>query len=84
MTISKLEEYLEAYPDPSFEELLRLGFDLGMITEYEASMFGVRLRCATEEFTLGVDEAEILMRGLLLGYFYGHSRDDLSLAHWHD
>lgn len=83
MTFSRPEEFLAAYPDPTFEELLRLCMDYGLITDYEARIYGVRVRCVTEAFEVSVDEAEVLMKGLLLGYFYGHSRDDLTPARWH-
>lgn len=70
------------YEDPTFEELLRLCQDFGLVSEYHATLTGVHLRCVSQEFQLTVDEAEVLMQGLLLGFFYGHSRDDLSLARW--
>lgn len=70
------------YPDPTFEEVLRLCRDFGLVTDYEPSVGRVRLRCVNQVFDVTVDEAEVLMQGLLLGFFYGHSRDDLSLARW--
>lgn len=70
------------YPEPSFEELLHLCRDFGLVSEYEAHLTGVRLRCVNQVFEVSVDEAELLMQGLLLGFFFGHSRDDLSLAQW--
>lgn len=70
------------YADPTFEELLKLCQDFGLVTDFHAHVRGVRIRCVNQEFNVSVDEAEVLMQGLLLGFFYGHSRDDLALAQW--
>jgi hypothetical protein len=77
----RLKEVL-AYPDPTFEEMLELCRDFGLVAEYHVRLDGVQLRCVNQVFDLRIDEAEVLMQGLLLGFFYGHSRDDLSLARW--
>ncbi len=82
MEYATLEDFITAYPEPTFEEMLRLCVAYGLVSGYEASMFGVRLTCIQEEYELSVDEAEVMMRGLLLGFFYGHCRDNLALAHW--
>jgi len=78
----RLKEVFTTYPDPTFEELLELCRDFGLVSDYHPSLAGVRLRCVNQIFEMSVDEAEVLMQGLLLGFFYGHSRDDLSLARW--
>lgn len=79
---ARLHQALHGYDDPSFEEMLRLCQDFGLVTEYHADLHGVTLRAVNQRYELTVDEAEVLMQGLLLGFFFGHSRDDLSLAQW--
>jgi hypothetical protein len=78
----RLKEVLNHYPDPTFEEMIELCRDFGLVTDYQPSLNGVRMQCVNQVFELTVDEAEVLMQGLLLGFFYGHSRDDLSIARW--
>ena len=73
---------MTAYPEPSFEEMLRLCVAFGLVSDYEGGMFGVRLTCTGEVYELSVDEAEAMMRGLLIGFFHGHERNDLTLAQW--
>lgn len=82
VTFSRIRERIADYPDPTFEEMLRLCKDFGLVTEYTPSLTGIRMKCINQIFDVSVDEAEMLMQGLLLGFFYGHSRDDLSLARW--
>ncbi len=77
-----LEAFITAYPEPTFEEMLRLCVSYGLVSGYEGGMFGVRLTCIGEEYELSVDEAEAMMRGLLIGFFRGHSRDNLAPARW--
>lgn len=77
-----LEAFITAYPEPTFEEMLRLCVAFGLVSDYEGGMFGVRLTCAGEVYELGVDEAEAMMRGLLIGFFHGHERDNLTLSCW--
>jgi len=42
----------------------------------------IKIRCKDEYFDITVKEAEILARGLLLGFFAMQTKDDLSLADW--
>ena len=70
------------YAEPAFDEMLRLCVDFGLISQYAAAESGIRLRCINQTFHVSVEEASVLMQGLLLGFFYGHSRDDLRLARW--
>jgi len=78
----RIKEKISDYPDPTFEEMLRLCTDLGLVSEYTPRLTGVTMRCINQVFDVSVDEAEILMQGLLLGFFYSQSQDDLSLALW--
>ena len=70
------------YAEPSFDEMLRLCVDFGLISEFDEVESGIRLRAVNQTFRLSIEEARVLMQGLLLGFFYGHSRDDLRLARW--
>lgn len=79
---SKIKRAIADYPEPTFREMLRICQDFGLITDVDASVRGIRMQCVNQTFDVSVDEAEVLMQGLLLGFFYGHSRDDLSLAQW--
>ena len=79
---SRVKKAVADYPEPTFREMLRICKDFGLITEFDASVRGIRMQCVNQTFDVSVDEAEVLMQGLLLGFFYGHSRDDLSLAQW--
>lgn len=72
------------YAEPDRRELLRLCRDFGLVHEYEVGATGIRMRCLHQVFEVSPQESELLMKGLLLGFFYGHSRDDLSLADWGD
>jgi|GEM_PF-4669585 len=78
----RIEDFIPSYPDPDFEEMLMLCIDFGIISNYRASVFGVHFTCVNEELEMGVSDAEVLMKGLLLGFFYGHSRDNLTMARW--
>ena len=79
---SRIKKAVADYPEPTFREMLRICKDFGLITEFDASVRGIRMQCVNQMFDVSVEEAEVLMQGLLLGFFYGHSRDDLSLAQW--
>lgn len=72
------------YAEPDRRELLRLCRDFGLVQEYEVGSNSIRMRCVQEVFEVSPQESELLMKGLLLGFFYNHSRDDLSLADWGD
>ncbi len=82
MSFDRLKDFIPSYPDPSFEEMLRLCVNFGIISDYEASVFGVRFTCVDEVMEMSVDEAEVAMKGLLLGFFFAHSRDNLREARW--
>ena len=77
-----LRRTLLDYRDPTLEELLRLCRDFGLLTDFDLSPHGVLLRCVNQVFDVSAEDAELLLKGLLLGFFFGHSRDDLSLAEW--
>ena len=79
---ARLRQVPSDYPEPSFDEMLRLCTDFGLVTEFRVTMRGIWMRCVNQNFEVSVDEAEVLLQGLILGFFYGHSRDDLSLAQW--
>jgi hypothetical protein len=79
---TRLRQVPSDYREPSFDEMLRLCTDFGLVTEFRATKRGIRICCVNQTFDVSADEAELLLQGLILGFFYGHSRDDLSLAHW--
>lgn len=71
------------YADPSFDELLALCLDFGIVSEARPAADGFVIRVLDERMELRGEFAAVLLKGLLLGYFFNHSRDDLSLAEWH-
>ncbi len=73
----------EPYREPTLQELIEVGQDFGLIREVEREEDGrLRIQCKEELFTTNLHEAQLLVRGLLIGYFAYHTRDDLSLANW--
>jgi len=71
-----------AYHSPTLDELLQLCIDFRLVSEIRSGMGRVKVRCKDEYFDITVKEAEILARGLLLGFFAMQTKDDLSLADW--
>jgi len=73
----------EPYREPTLQELMELGKDFGLIRSVERLGDGrLRIQAKEEAFTTNLHEAQLLVRGLLIGYFAYHTRDDLSLANW--
>jgi hypothetical protein len=70
------------YPEPTFEEMMGLAVDFGIISALTRSGTHVKMEVLNEMVDLTLPEAAILLKGLLLGYFYNQKRDDLSLARW--
>lgn len=82
-TFKPLAELQEPYHEPTLQELIDLGQDFGLIRDVERAGDGrLRIQCKEEVFTTNLHEAQLLVRGLLIGYFAYHTRDDLSLAYW--
>jgi len=80
--LAELQEQ-EPYREPSLHELIELGQDFGLVRDVERLEDGrLRIQCKEEVFTTNLHEAQLLVRGLLIGYFAYHTRDDLSLAYW--
>ena len=73
---------MTSYSDPSFTELVQMCMDFGLVEDYRAKRPGVRLRCLSEVYDVSIGEAELLLRGLLLGFFHQRTQDDLTLAQW--
>lgn len=73
-----------SYRPPSLEELLALCSEFELATTIRKIDGSYRLRCKDEDFDVRAEEAQLLAKGLLLGYFAFHTRDDLSLATWED
>jgi hypothetical protein len=70
------------YPEPTFEEMMGLAVDFGIISAMHSSGNRVKMEVLNEMVDLTMSEAAVLLKGLLLGYFYNQKRDDLSLARW--
>ncbi len=70
------------YSHPSLDELIQLCRDYGLIREIMSHEGLFHIACKDEVFAVSPSEAETLVRGLLIGYFAFHTRDDLSLANW--
>lgn len=60
------------YPEPTLREMLRICKDFGLITEFDEGVRGIRMQCVNQMFDVSVDEAEVLIQGLLLRFFCSH------------
>lgn len=72
------------YAPPSFGELVALAEECHLVSGYEQTARGVHFRAAGQVFQLPQRDAELLLHGILLGYFYAETRDDLTTAAWED
>lgn len=70
------------YRQPTLDEMLDLCVEFGLVSDLERDGDFIRMTCREEEFGVSVREAELLVRGLLIGYFAMQTRDDLGLATW--
>lgn len=70
------------YVQPSLDELMGLCRDFGLISEVRAVGERYWIQCKDEQFDVSPQEAALLVKGLLIGHFAFHTRDDLSLANW--
>lgn len=73
-----------AYRQPTLDELLHLCIDFDLISNVRTGHGRLKIRCKDEFFDVTEREAEILTRGLLLGFFALQTRDDLGLSDWSD
>ncbi len=64
--------------------MIGLAVDFGMISEVKTGKSKISMQVLNDPIELSTDEAAVLLKGLLLGYFYSQARDDLSLARWSD
>jgi len=72
------------YVRPTLDELFELCSDFKLISDVRNDGDGYQIQCKEELFSVTAQEASILVRGLLIGHFAFHTRDDLSLANWID
>ena len=72
------------YNHPSLDELIQLCKDYGLIKAISSTDGRFHIACKDDVFAVSTSEAETLVRGLLIGYFAFHTRDDLYLANWLD
>ncbi len=70
------------YEGPSLDELINLCIDFELINDIRRVSGRIKIRVRDEYFDLNDREAGILVRGLLLGSFALHTRDDMALAEW--
>lgn len=70
------------YVKPTLDELIRLCKDFDLIADVQTAGDGYVIQCKEETFHVTAKEAAILVKGLLIGHFAFHTRDDLSLANW--
>lgn len=70
------------YIQPTLDELMSLCRDFGLISDVRAVGERYVIQCKEERFDVSATEASFLVRGLLIGHFAFHTRDDLSLANW--
>lgn len=70
------------YVQPTLDELMNLCRDFDLISEVRVVGERYVIQCKDEQFEVTAREASLLVRGLLIGHFAFHTRDDLSLANW--
>ena len=70
------------YRVPTLDELLQICADFNLIENIREVDGRMKIKCKADFFDVTVREAEILARGLLLGYFAHQTRDDLGLSSW--
>lgn len=70
------------YAAPTFRELVEVGEQLGLVSGYEADDARVQMRVVGQVFHLAHREAELMLHGILLGYFAAQAGDDVSAADW--
>jgi len=70
------------YVQPTLDELMDLCKDFKLISEVRTVGEQYHIQCKDERFEVSAREATMLVKGLLIGHFAFHTRDDLSLANW--
>lgn len=70
------------YVQPTLDELMALCQDFKLISEVRTIGERYHIQCKDERFEVSAREATMLVKGLLIGHFAFHTRDDLSLANW--
>ena len=70
------------YVQPTLDELMGLCKDFDLISEIRTVGECYHIQCKEESFEVSAREARMLVKGLLIGHFAFHTRDDLSLANW--
>ncbi|NNE71308.1 MAG: hypothetical protein HKN29_13215 [Rhodothermales bacterium] len=70
------------YPEPSLEEMIGLAADFGMVSKLRRDGTRLHMEVLNEPMDMTLAQAAVMLKGLLLGYFYNQKRDDLSLAQW--
>ena len=72
------------YQPPAFHELVSSASQLGLIDGYEEGLRSIRLKAVGQIYDVSRREAEMLLNGLLLGYFsaVNPGADNLVLAAW--
>lgn len=70
------------YEDPSIEELAELCISYGLINDIRIEKGRFRFTAVNRYFDLDRIQADLLIQGLLLGYFSVHSGDELTMAAW--
>lgn len=70
------------YVQPSLDELMSLCRDFKLISDIKVVGDRYQIQCKDEQFDVSALQAALLVKGLLIGHFAFHTRDDLSLANW--
>lgn len=70
------------YVQPSLGELMGLCRDFKLISEIKVVGDRYQIQYKDEQFDVTASQAALLVKGLLIGHFAFHTRDDLSLANW--
>ena len=70
------------YVKPTLDELMKLCEEFDLIADVQTVGDGYLIQCKDESFQVSATEASFLVKGLLIGHFAFHTRDDLSLANW--
>ncbi len=67
------------YAPPSLTELIDASAQLRLIEGVEETLRGIRLRLVGQVFDLSAREAELLLTGLMLGYFAASEQEQPSV-----
>lgn len=72
------------YQEPSLNEIVMLCSSQGLIQAWDTDGLRATFRIMGASYDLTVAEAQLMLEGVLLGYYLSQSGDDVSGAVWDD